>query len=189
MRTPAESVVPLALVLQGHGEIGQRLPGRDSDFAMPYRSPASGRRPPSVRGIAPSDYCFVRPVDGREGATVGFRAFANRHGERAMKDIMGLMKQAQQMQARMQRMQEELAALEIVGQAGAGLVRVTLDGKGDMRKVEIDPSLAQPGEIEIVEDLVLAAFKDAKGKVEAAMQERMREVAGGLPIPPGMKLF
>jgi DNA-binding YbaB/EbfC family protein len=106
-----------------------------------------------------------------------------------MKDIMKLMQQAGQIQARMQKMQEELVQLEIEGQSGAGMVTVTLNGKGEMRGVRIDPTLMRPGEAEIVEDLILAAHQDARGKVDAAMQERMQEVTGGLPLPPGMKLF
>ena len=106
-----------------------------------------------------------------------------------MKDLMKMMKQAQEIQGRMQRMQEELASLEISGQSGAGLVKVTLNGKGEMRSVKIDPSLLKPDDAEIVEDLVLAAFQDAKGKVEGEMQKRMQDVAGDLPLPPGMKLF
>jgi DNA-binding YbaB/EbfC family protein len=106
-----------------------------------------------------------------------------------MKDLMKLMAQAGQIQARMQKMQEELAALEIEGQSGAGLVKVTLNGKFEMRAVRIDPSLMKPGEAEIVEDLILAAHQDARAKVEETMQARMQEVTGGLPLPPGMKLF
>jgi DNA-binding YbaB/EbfC family protein len=106
-----------------------------------------------------------------------------------MKDLMKMMKQAQEIQGKMQRMQEELSALEVSGQSGAGLVQVTLNGKGEMRSIKIDPSLLKPDEAEIVEDLVLAAFQDAKGKVEGEMQKRMQEVTGGLPLPPGMKLF
>jgi nucleoid-associated protein EbfC len=106
-----------------------------------------------------------------------------------MKDLMGMMKKAQELQGQMQRMQEELAALEVSGQSGAGLVKVTLNGKGEMRSVKIDPSLLKPDDAEIVEDLVLAAFQDAKGKVEGEMQKRMQEVTGGLQLPPGLKLF
>jgi DNA-binding YbaB/EbfC family protein len=102
---------------------------------------------------------------------------------------MGMMKQAQQLQERMQKVQEELSALEIVGQAGGGLVRLTLNGKGEMRGVKIDPSLLKPEEAEILEDLIVAAAQDAKVKVETAMQAKMQDVAGGLPLPPGMKLF
>lgn len=106
-----------------------------------------------------------------------------------MKDIMKLMAQAGQIQARMQKMQEELAALEVEGQAGAGMVKVVLSGKGEMKAVRIDPALMKPGEGEIVEDLVMAAHQDARAKVESLLQERMQEVTGGLPLPPGMKLF
>lgn len=105
-----------------------------------------------------------------------------------MRDLMGMMKQAQELQARMQRMQEDLQAMEIAGQAGAGLVHVTLNGKGEMRRIRIDPSLMKPDETEILEDLILAATQDAKSKVEAAMQSKMAEVTGGLPLPPGFKL-
>lgn len=106
-----------------------------------------------------------------------------------MRDLMKIMKQAQDMQSRMQKMQEELTELAVEGQAGAGLVRVSLNGKGDLTAVKIDPSLAKPDEVEIMEDLIAAAFKDAKGKVEAAMHAKMQEVTGGLPLPPGFKLF
>ncbi len=106
-----------------------------------------------------------------------------------MKDLMSMMKQVGQMQARMQQVQEELAAAEVEGQSGAGLVRVVLNGKGDIRKLSIDPSLMNPGEAEILEDLIVAAFQDARNKVERLMQEKMAEVTGGLPLPPGMKLF
>ncbi len=106
-----------------------------------------------------------------------------------MKDIMGMMKQVGQMQARMQKMQEELAAAEVEGQSGAGLVRVTLNGKGEMTRIAIDPNLMKPGEAEILEDLVLAANQDARAKVESLMQSKMAEVTGGLPLPPGLKLF
>ena len=106
-----------------------------------------------------------------------------------MKDLMKMMKQAQELQGRMQQMQEELAALEVSGQSGAGMVRITLNGKGEMRSVKIDPSLLKPEDVEMVEDLVLAAFTDAKGKVEGEMQKRMQDVTGGLPLPPGLKLF
>lgn len=106
-----------------------------------------------------------------------------------MKDIFGMMKQVQQMQERAQRMQEELAAIEIGGEAGGGLVCVTLSGKGDLKAIKIDPSLMKPEEAEIVEDLVVAAMADAKTKVESQMQSKMQELTGGLPIPPGLKLF
>lgn len=100
-----------------------------------------------------------------------------------------IMKQVQQMQERAQRMQEELAQLEIDGEAGGGLVRATLNGKGEMKSIRIDPSLMKPDEVEIVEDLVVAAVRDAKAKVDVQMQSRMQELTGGLPLPPGLKLF
>jgi DNA-binding YbaB/EbfC family protein len=104
-------------------------------------------------------------------------------------NLMGMMKQVGEMQARMQQMQEELAGLEIEGQSGGGLVKVTLSGKGDVKKVRIDPSLVKPDEAEILEDLVVAAAQDAKGKLDALLQAKMQDMAGGLPLPPGMKLF
>lgn len=106
-----------------------------------------------------------------------------------MKNIMGMMKQVQEMQSKMQDMQNELAEMEIVGQSGAGMVTVTLNGKGEMRGVKIDPSLMKPEEAEILEDLIVAATSDAKSKVDATMQEKMQSMAGGLPLPPGLKLF
>ena len=106
-----------------------------------------------------------------------------------MKDLMGMMKQVGQMQARVQQMQEELAALEIDGQSGGGLVKVTLTGKGDLKKVRIDPSLVKPDEAEILEDLIVAAVADAKVKLDAKLQAKMQEMTGGLPLPPGLKLF
>jgi hypothetical protein len=106
-----------------------------------------------------------------------------------MKDLMKMMKQAQEIQGRMQQLQDELAALQVEGQSGGGLVKVTLNGKMEARGVKVDPSLLKPEEAEMLEDLILAAFQDAKAKVEAALQEKMREVTGGLPLPPGLKLF
>ena len=106
-----------------------------------------------------------------------------------MKDIMGMMKQAQELQARMQKMQDELGETEVEGRSGAGLVTVTLDGKGQMKRVKIAPSLMQPGESEILEDLILAAAQDAKVKVSLVMDEKMKVATGGLTLPPGLKLF
>ena len=104
-------------------------------------------------------------------------------------NLMKMMKQAQELQGRMQQLQEELASLQIEGQSGGGLVKVTLNGKMEARAVKIDPSLIKPEDAEMLEDLILAAFQDAKGKVEAALQDKMQEVTGGLPLPPGLKLF
>ena len=105
-----------------------------------------------------------------------------------MKNIGQMMKQAQVMQARMTAMQENLGKLEIEGQAGGGLVKVTLNGKGEMRRLKIDPSLAQPGEVEVMEDLIIAAFNDAKNKVEAHVNEEMAKITGGLKLPGGLNL-
>jgi DNA-binding YbaB/EbfC family protein len=106
-----------------------------------------------------------------------------------MKDLMKMMKQAQELQSRMQQMQEEMSAMEAEGQSGAGAVRVTLNGKGEMRALKIEPNLLKPDAAEMVEDLVLAAFQDAKKKVEEKLQEKMQEITGGLQMPPGFKLF
>ena len=105
-----------------------------------------------------------------------------------MPDLMGMMKQAKQLQEKMQRMQEEVASLSVNGAAGGGLVMVTLSGKGDMKALKVDPSLLKPEEAEILEDLILAAHNDARAKLESAMAEKMREATGGLSLPPGMKL-
>ncbi|NQV80202.1 MAG: YbaB/EbfC family nucleoid-associated protein [Alphaproteobacteria bacterium] len=104
-----------------------------------------------------------------------------------MKNLAQMMKQAQQMQTKMAEMQEQLAAVEIKGASGAGLVEVTLNGKGDVRAVRIDPSLMS-GETEIVEDLIVAAHNDAKAKVERFASEEMKKLTGGIELPPGMKL-
>jgi DNA-binding YbaB/EbfC family protein len=106
-----------------------------------------------------------------------------------MADFLGLMKQAAQLQQKMQEMQAELDQVEVEGTAGGGLVTVRLSGKGEMKGASIDPSLLKPEEKEIVEDLLTAAHGDARRKAEAVMQEKMKNVAGGLPLPPGLKLF
>ena len=105
-----------------------------------------------------------------------------------MKDIMGLMKQAQAMQARMQEMQAELENTEVEGQSGGGLVRVTLTAKGAMRGISVDASLLKADEKEIVEDLILTAHEDARKKGERLIEDKMKAVTAGLPLPPGMKL-
>jgi len=104
-------------------------------------------------------------------------------------DLKGMMSQLQGMQSKMQEMQDSLAEAQVTGMSGGGLVSVTLDGKGNMKGLSIDPSLLKPEEAEIVEDLVVAACQDARTKSEALMQEKMKEVTGGLPLPPGMNLF
>jgi len=105
-----------------------------------------------------------------------------------MKDIMGMMKAASEMKGKMEAMQADLANLVVEGRAGGGLVTVSLSGKGDLKGVKIDPSLFKDDEVEVLEDLLIAAHADAKAKSEAEMQQRMSEVTAGLPLPPGMKL-
>ena len=105
-----------------------------------------------------------------------------------MKNLAGLMKQASQMQSKMQEMQARLEAMEIDGVAGAGMVTLTLSGKSDLKRVRIDPKLADPNEMEMLEDLILAAHADAKQKIEAAAAEEMQKVTGGMQLPDGMKL-
>jgi nucleoid-associated protein EbfC len=103
-------------------------------------------------------------------------------------DLMKMMKQAQEIQGRMQKMQEELADLEVEGRSGGGLVTVKLNGKLEARALKIDPSLIKAEEAEMLEDLIVAAFQDAKTKAEAAVQVKMQEITGGLSLPPGLKL-
>jgi nucleoid-associated protein EbfC len=106
-----------------------------------------------------------------------------------MPDFMGLMKQAAQLQSKMEALQAELDTIEVEGAAGGGLVTVKLTAKGEMKSAKIDDSLLKPSEKEILEDLLVAAHADARRKAEAVMQEKMQGLTGGLPLPPGMKLF
>ncbi len=105
-----------------------------------------------------------------------------------MKNLAGLMKQAQAMQEKMQDMQAKLESMEIEGQSGAGLVTATLSGKGDLKRVKIDPKLIDPADAEMLEDLIVAAHQDAKAKLDAATADEMQKAAGGIELPPGMKL-
>ena len=102
---------------------------------------------------------------------------------------MGLMKQAAELKSKMENMQAELDRLEVEGTAGGGMVTVTLSGKGDLRNVKIDDSLLKPDQKEIVEDLIVAAHGDARRKLETTLQDKMQAMTGGLPLPPGLKLF
>jgi DNA-binding YbaB/EbfC family protein len=106
-----------------------------------------------------------------------------------MTDFMGLMKQAAQLQTRLQEMQAELEQIEVEGTAGGGLVAVKLSAKGELKSVTIDGSLLKPDEREIIEDLIVAAHADARRKAEAVMQDKMKGLTGGLPLPPGLKPF
>lgn len=105
-----------------------------------------------------------------------------------MKDIMGMMKKAQELQAKMGDMQDELAKTHVEGAAGAGMVAVTLTAKGEMVGIKIDPSLFAEDEVEMLEDLLIAAHNDARKKGETLMTEKMSEMTAGIPLPPGMKL-
>lgn len=105
-----------------------------------------------------------------------------------MRDIMGMMKKAKEMQAKMQDLQAELADLTADGQAGGGMVKVTLGGDSKMKAVAIDSSLMRESEKEILEDLLAAAYNDAKEKIEAAIAEKTRGLTAGLPLPAGFKL-
>ena len=106
-----------------------------------------------------------------------------------MADFLGMMKQATQLKSKMEAMQAEMDQLEVEGTSGGGLVVVKLSAKGDMKHVQIDPSLVKADEKEILEDLIVTAHADARRKAEAVMQDKMKDLTGGLPIPPGMKLF
>jgi DNA-binding YbaB/EbfC family protein len=106
-----------------------------------------------------------------------------------MADFMGLMKQAAQLQSKMQALQEELDGITVDGTSGGGLVSVTLSAKGDLKAVRVDESLLKPSDKDMVEDLLIAAHAEAKRKGEAVLQEKMQGLTGGLPLPPGMKLF
>ncbi len=105
-----------------------------------------------------------------------------------MKNLGQMMKQAQEMQAKMAELQEQLARTEVTGSAGGGMVQVTLNGKGEMRAVTIDPALVDPNVVGVLEDLIVAATNDAKSKAEAKVAEKMRELTGGLDLPPGFSL-
>jgi len=105
-----------------------------------------------------------------------------------MKNLGQMLKQAQAMQARMAELQAQLEQVEMTGSAGGGMVSVTVNGKAEARQVKIDPALLDPEEIEVLEDLIVAAFNDAKSKVEAHVAAEMAKLTGGLDLPPGLKL-
>lgn len=105
-----------------------------------------------------------------------------------MRDIMGMMGKVKEMQSKMEQLQAEIASLEVEGRSGGGLVTLRLTGKGDLVGVRIDPSLFKEDDVEILEDLIVAAHKDAKDKAEAVAAEKTKALTAGLPLPPGMKL-
>src|SRR5438105_14340326 len=106
-----------------------------------------------------------------------------------MADFLGLMKQAAELKSKMEAMQAELGNLEVAGAAGGGLVTVRLTGKGEVRGVNIDETLLKPADKQILEDLIVAAHADARRKAEGLLQEKMKALTGGLPLPPELKLF
>jgi nucleoid-associated protein EbfC len=106
-----------------------------------------------------------------------------------MPDFTELMNQAAQFKSKIESIQAELERMEVDGTAGGGLVTMTLSGKGDLRNARIDASLLKPDQKEILEDLIVAAHADAKRKLETSLQEKMQALTGGLPLPPGLKLF
>jgi nucleoid-associated protein EbfC len=106
-----------------------------------------------------------------------------------MPDFLGLMKQATELKSKMEAMQAELERMEVEGTAGGGLVALTISGKSDLRGARIDESLLKPDQKEILEDLIVAAHADARRRLEAMLAEKMQAMTGGLPLPPGLKLF
>jgi len=106
-----------------------------------------------------------------------------------MADFLGLMKQATELKSKMEAMQAELDRIEVEGTAGGGMVTVTMTAQGEVKSVNLDPSLMKPDDKEIIEDLIVAAHADARRKAEAQRQEKMKNLTGGLPLPPGLKLF
>jgi DNA-binding YbaB/EbfC family protein len=105
-----------------------------------------------------------------------------------MRDLMGMMKQAQELQSKMQEFQESVGSIVAEGRSGGGLVVVSVTGKGELRGLKIDPSLFNEDSVEVLEDLIIAAHRDAKEKAEAEVQRKMSEMTAGLPLPPGLKL-
>ena len=106
-----------------------------------------------------------------------------------MADFLGLMKQAGELKAKMEAMQAELDHIEVEGTAGGGVVTLKLNGKGELKAAHVDPSLLQSDQQEILEDLLVAAHADARRRLETLLQDKMQALTGGLPLPPGMKLF
>ena len=104
-----------------------------------------------------------------------------------MKNLGQMMKQAQEMQLKMDEMQNKLAEMEVIGSSGAGMIEVTLSGKNNVRKIKIDPNVINPSDPEVLEDLIVAAFNDAKSKVEVKVNDKMAEMTGGMQLPPGFK--
>lgn len=105
-----------------------------------------------------------------------------------MKNLAQMMKQAQEIQQKMADMQQEMLDLEVTGKSGGGMCQITLNGKGEAKNVLLDPALVNPDDAEVLEDLIVAAINDAKTKVDEITREKMQDVTGGIPLPPGMQL-
>ena len=105
-----------------------------------------------------------------------------------MKNLGNMLKQAQQMQSKMAEMQGRLGEIELTGQSGAGMVEVTINGSGQMRRVKLSKDVVDPNDVEVLEDLIVAAFNDAKTNIEAVVAEETQKVMGGIKLPPGIKL-
>jgi hypothetical protein len=105
-----------------------------------------------------------------------------------MKNLGNMLKQAQQMQTKMAEMQERLGELEVIGQSGAGMVRITVNGRSEMKRVQLSKDVVTPDDVEVLEDLIVAAFNDAKAKVETQVAEETQKLMGGIKLPPGMKM-
>lgn len=105
-----------------------------------------------------------------------------------MRDMLGLMKQAQAMQEKMQAIQSEMERVEVEGESGGGMVRVILTAKGQLKNISIDNQLLKADEKEILEDLIVTAHEDARKKTERLLEEKMKGVTAGLALPPGLKL-
>ena len=142
-------------------------------------------RPPRTRGSSRSCNSFR---GSRRRRAPGRGALSRSPSGAAMKNLGNMLKEAQKLQSKMADMQAKLSDVELAGSAGGGMVTVTLNGKGEMRRVKIDRALADPNEVEILEDLLVAAFNDAKAKVETHVQEEMGKLTGGLNLPAGLKL-
>ena len=133
----------------------------------------------------------VRPPAGAPAAAAAADDMPTRRITRAtsMPDFLGLMKQATELKSKMETMQAELDRMEVEGSAGGGMLTLKISGKGDLRGVHVDESLLKPDQKEIVEDLIVAAHADARRKLETLLADKMQALTGGLPLPPGLKLF
>jgi DNA-binding YbaB/EbfC family protein len=138
--------------------------------------------------MAPNPATTIKSMIPKGVTVFRIRSCTNQNKGRSMADFLGMMKQAAQLQSKMKAMQEELDHVEVEGVSGGGLVAVRMTAKTEVKAVKIDPSLLKPEDVEILEDLLVTALGDARRKAEAAMQEKMQSLTGGLGLPPGMGL-